>query len=311
MILIVGGTGVLGRRTARLLLAEGHAVRVMTRDPARASELEHQGAEVVCGDLLDTPSVAAACRGIERVFAAAHSILGRGRYRSEYVDDAGHRALVDAAREAGVRRFVYTSALGASPDHPVDFFRTKYRLEQYIVHSGLQHVLLRPAAFMEWHAHEFNGRHVLERGRVVLLGSDSKKRSFVAASDVAHAAARALVDDEMLGRVVAICGPGEFADGEVAMMYANAAAVTPTIVRVPGWLVALLGQALRPLHPGIARIMRMASAEGTARAATPDPSCTAFASATPPTRLQDFVQDQVARARTAAPNPHDKTMDAP
>ncbi|HVO88346.1 MAG TPA: NmrA family NAD(P)-binding protein, partial [Casimicrobiaceae bacterium] len=39
MILIVGGSGVLGQRTARLLLAEGHPVRVMTRDPARAAEL--------------------------------------------------------------------------------------------------------------------------------------------------------------------------------------------------------------------------------------------------------------------------------
>jgi uncharacterized protein YbjT (DUF2867 family) len=50
VILIVGGTGVLGQHAARLLLAEGHAVRVMTREPARAEHLRQQGAELVRGD---------------------------------------------------------------------------------------------------------------------------------------------------------------------------------------------------------------------------------------------------------------------
>ena len=85
--------------------------------------------------------------------------------RQKRVDDRGHRALIDAARSQGVKRFVYTSALGVSPNHPIDFYRAKYAIEQYLQASGLEHVILRPSAFMEWHAHMFNGKSILEKGR--------------------------------------------------------------------------------------------------------------------------------------------------
>ena len=111
--------------------------------------------------------------------------MSRGRNRFEAVDDAGHRSLVDVAREAGVTRFVYTSALGAAPDHPVDFFRTKWSIEQYLASSGLAYVVLRPSALMEWHAHTFNGKGILDNGRTVVLGTGTKRRNFVAARDVA------------------------------------------------------------------------------------------------------------------------------
>ncbi len=64
--------------------------------------------------------------------------LGRGRNRSEAVDDVGHRSLIDVARDAGVTRFVYTSALGAAPNQPIDFFRTKWAIEQHLASSGLR-----------------------------------------------------------------------------------------------------------------------------------------------------------------------------
>ena len=185
LVLVVGATGVLGSATVRRLRAAGQRVRGMTRHARRMPDVEALGAERI-GDLTDAASLARACAGVDRVFAAAHGALGRGRYRSETVDDAGHRALIDAARHARVGRFVYTSALGAAPNHPVDFFRTKWATERYLAASGLAYVVLRPSALMEWHAHAFNGKAVLEKGRAVIPGSGSKPRNFVAARDVAN-----------------------------------------------------------------------------------------------------------------------------
>ena len=99
-ILVVGATGVLGRSVVRRLLAAGVAVRALARTPEHAAGLANQGAEVVEGDLVDAGSLERACAGTDRVLAAAHSLLGRGRYRSDRVDGAGHRALIDAARAA-------------------------------------------------------------------------------------------------------------------------------------------------------------------------------------------------------------------
>lgn len=95
---------------------------------------------MAAGDLTDAASLQRACTGVQRVLAAAHGIMGRGRWASEAVDDAGHRVLIDAARASGVKRFVYLSAYGASENHPIDFFRTKHRIEQLVRASGLDAV---------------------------------------------------------------------------------------------------------------------------------------------------------------------------
>lgn len=98
MILIVGGSGMLGRLIARDLLTAGEPVRVMTRSPESVSALRDAGAEIVAGDLTDRPSLSEACTGVEQVVAAAHSLLGRGRYASTHVDLRGHCDLLDVAR---------------------------------------------------------------------------------------------------------------------------------------------------------------------------------------------------------------------
>jgi uncharacterized protein YbjT (DUF2867 family) len=102
MILIVGGTGALGSATTEKLLAQKTAVRIMTRTPIKAQALQALGAEVVQGDLRDRDSLVQACQGVDVVLASAHSIMGSGSEASKYIDDQGHRWLIDAAKAAGV-----------------------------------------------------------------------------------------------------------------------------------------------------------------------------------------------------------------
>lgn len=256
-IALIGASGVLGRQTVPLLLAQGHAVRAMTRSPQRAVALAASGCEPVIGDLIEPASLARACQGVDAVVAGAHSMLGRGRWRSEAVDGAGSRALIEAARAAGVRRFVYVSVCGAAPDHPVDFFRTKWSVEQAVRASGMAHVILRPTAFMEWHVHEFNGRAVLERGEIRTIGSGAKPRNFVAAADVAQFVVRALSDDALRGRALEIGGPANLTHHEVARLYASTAGIDPRERRLPAALARVAGAAIAPFHPGVGRILRL------------------------------------------------------
>ena len=113
-VLVMGATGALGRPVVRRLRERGVAVRAACRHPDRASDLAALGAEVIGADLTDAASLGRACNGVQRVLCAAHGMLGRGRWVSERVDDAGHRALFAAARTARVERLVYTSAFGAA-----------------------------------------------------------------------------------------------------------------------------------------------------------------------------------------------------
>jgi uncharacterized protein YbjT (DUF2867 family) len=196
---------------------------------------------------------------VQRVLAAAHSIMGRGRWRSEAVDDAGHRVLIDVARKAGVQRLVYTSGMGVSADHPVDFFRTKYRIEQLVRASGIEHVVLRPTAFMEHHVHLFNGKALLDKGKAQLIGPGTKQRNFVAATDVAQFALRALVDDPPRFAVLDIGGPEHLSNVEVAELYAREAGIAPRIGHLPARAARVIAALAGPLHPGLARIMRLMS----------------------------------------------------
>jgi len=299
MILVVGATGVLGRETVQRLLADHRRIRVLVRSGERARSLAASGVDVVQGDLIDRASLTRACAGVRRVFAAAHSAFGRGRYRSELVDGDGHRALIDAARAAAVECFVYTSAMGAAADHPVDFFRTKYAVEQYLRASGMAHVVLRPSAFMEWHAHVFNGKSILDRGHTLLLGSGTKRRNFVAARDVARVAARALTDAQAMPPIVTIGGPDNFTGDEIARIYAANANVEARVRHVPRHVLRLLAPIARIAHPGFGRVLAMASLPDGAFDETFEASGAAdqpFAS----TSLEDFIRERVALARITA-----------
>jgi uncharacterized protein YbjT (DUF2867 family) len=256
MILIIGATGVLGSATAKRLLANGHAVRAMTRTPAKAAELGRLGAEIVQGDLRDVDSLRRACEGVDKVLAAAHSLLGRGKAASKYVDDAGHKQLIDVAKAAGVQHFVYTSGAGVSPDHPVLFARIKYGVEQYLRQSGLSYTILRPTAFMEWHAHIFIGQPILEQGRVTLFGRGENPRNFVAGDDVARLAVIALTDPHAAGQIIDIGGPENWTNMEVVAQYEKLAGRQAKVRHEPLGVLRAMSVLLQPFHPGLSQAMR-------------------------------------------------------
>lgn len=255
MILIVGGTGTLGRKVARILLASGSDVRVMTRSLAKADELKALGARPVRADLRDRESLEFALRGTRAVVAAAHAMLGRGEESSENVDDVGHRALIEAAKTAGVEHFIYTSVLGASANHVVDFWRTKARVENYLRESGLTYTIIRPAPFIEVHAYQLIGRNVIDGKRVILFGRGANPRNFVAAEDVAKAVVGALRVPSLRGETLEIGGPENLTAREVVSTFERVARRKAKVTHVPLPVVRLMARTLRPVHPGISRIL--------------------------------------------------------
>ena len=296
MILLVGATGVLGQETARQLTAVNQSVRAMTRTPEKATDLKDLGAEVVHGDLTDLPSLARACNGVEIVIASAHSLFGRGKNRSENVDDQGHRDLIDAAKKANVRQFVYISAYGASPDHPVDFYRSKYRVEQYLQHSGLTYTILRPGAFMEWHAHRLLGKGILDKGKTTILGKGDLPVSYVAAHDIAQLIVMALDNPTAYSRIINVGGPTNPSRNDVAALYGRLASVTPKVNHISPGTLRFLSKVIKPFHPGIGRVMFM-SATLDAIDQSLDMTETLRDFPIPLTSIEAFVQKQIPQAR--------------
>jgi NADH dehydrogenase len=250
----------------------------MTRTPEKAAELGKLGAEVVQGDLLEKASLTRACRGVEKVLAAAHSVMGRGREASKYVDLQGHKDLIDAARTAGVKHFVYTSAYQYNPTYDaVPFFHFKRQIEHYLQTSGLSYTILRPTAFMEAHAEMFIGQPILGKGKVSLFGKGQNPRNFVAADNVAQFAVMALSDPTFSGQTVDIGGPENLTNMEVVRLYEKLDGRTAKVSHVPLGMLKVMYRLMRPFHPGLSQIMQFSIyADTTDNSFDPGPMLAAY-----------------------------------
>ncbi|HET8905666.1 MAG TPA: SDR family oxidoreductase [Ktedonobacterales bacterium] len=253
MILIVGASGRLGGIVARRLLADGKPVRAMSRTPANLSELQRLGAEVVPGDQRDPQSLAAACNGIDTVFTASHAFNGKGDNDSRVVDDRGNRNLIDAARAAGVRLVVYTSILGARPNHPVDMYRYKYATEQYLRGSGLECTILRPAPFMETWL-EILGNSVIKRGTAMVFGTGTNPINFVSVDDVASIAVRAIEDRQALGKIVEVGGPENMSQMHFVRAIQQATGRSVKIRHIPLPMMRIMRVATQRINPVFSRM---------------------------------------------------------
>lgn len=206
MILVVGATGQLGGLIARALLDQGKPVRILVRPGSSYDHLVAAGAEPVTGDLKDADSLRACCAGVRAIVSTANTALRGGDDTVESVDRQGNRDLVDAATAAGVRHFVFTSALGASPDSPVPFLQAKGETEQRLRDSGMGWTVLQPNAYMDIWLPMVVGGPALAGQSVTLVGEGRRRHSFVAMQDVV-AYTLATLDQEARGQTLVIGGP--------------------------------------------------------------------------------------------------------
>jgi uncharacterized protein YbjT (DUF2867 family) len=143
-ILVTGGTGFIGPYVVQRLVDDGHTVRVLERTVGSSAGLPSQ--EAVQGSMTDAESLRRAAEGQEAVVHLV-AILNGKPADFERVMEQGTRDLLDAAREAGVQRFVLMSALGTSEETKdlVPYYGAKWTMEQDVRASGLEHVIFRPS----------------------------------------------------------------------------------------------------------------------------------------------------------------------
>jgi NADH dehydrogenase len=219
MILVVGATGQLGSKITSGLLARSRDVRVLSRPASAYQPAQQLGADVVLGDLKDRPSLDAACAGVDTVITTANSIRRGGEDTVSSVDANGTRSLIDAAKAAGVRRFIYTSVLGAVPDSPVPFLAAKAANEAHLRGSGMAWTVLAPNAFMESWPARVVGAPALAGAPVVIVGEGRRRHTFVAEDDVAAFAVAAVDSPHAVNQRVAIGGPEALSWRDVVALY--------------------------------------------------------------------------------------------
>ncbi|MDB5106479.1 MAG: NmrA family protein [Fibrobacteres bacterium] len=215
-ILVTGATGRQGGAAARHLLAQGFQVCALTRNPdkAQAHLLARKGARIVAGNMDDRASLDKALKGMQGVFAVQdfweHGAEGEVREG---------KALIDAAKRAGVGHFVYSSVASADRDTGLAHFESKRIIEQYLEASGLAYTILRPVFFME--NLDANRGEILN-GILRLPLAPDRRIQMIAADDIGAFADLAFMDpDAYRGKTLEIAG-AEVSPAQAAELFSEA-----------------------------------------------------------------------------------------
>jgi uncharacterized protein YbjT (DUF2867 family) len=144
VILLTGATGVVGGELLPELLAEGHDVRVIVRDPRKLGE-HRVDVQITLGDLQDPFPIRHAMRGVDTVIHLAATIRDQPGGTIEELNGLATVRLLRMAERAGVSRFVFFSAMGATGFQRTRFFRSKALAEHAVREADLQTTVFAPS----------------------------------------------------------------------------------------------------------------------------------------------------------------------
>ena len=211
MIVVTGASGQLGRLVIEDLLRRplGEEIVAAVRNPKSVEAFQARGVQVRRADYDQPETLAAAFRGADKLLLISSSEVGRRTPQ--------HRAVIDAAKAAGVGLLAYTSILHADTS-PLPLAGEHKETESLIRASGLPAVILRNG----WYTENYLAAVPAALQYGVLLGSAGEGRiSSAARADYAAAAAAALTRDDQAGRVYELAGDASYSLDELTQAIAR------------------------------------------------------------------------------------------
>ncbi len=199
-ILVVGGTGMLGRPVVKQLLADGLNLRLLTTHPDKAKRLFGDRVEYAAGDVENIGSLKTALAGCE----AAYVNLKGGPTKADYIriEQDGAKNIYNAAKETGIRKIVQIGGANFTAKNASHILaRTKTEAEKALAASGMTYVILRPSWFCESLPLSLQGN------KAVFVGSGRRSFFFVAAADYAKIVSRCFQSDIADNKALTIFGP--------------------------------------------------------------------------------------------------------
>jgi NADH dehydrogenase len=263
---VFGGSGFVGRHVVRRLAARDTIVRVAVRDPVAAEFLKPMG-EIgqivpVAADIRDSSTVAAAVEGATEVINLVGILYERGKATFQRVHVEGASTVARIAAESDVKSLVHISALGADPDGPSEYARSKATGEAGVLAAFPGAAIMRPSIVFGPEDNFFNlfagmirllpvlpvfGAPALPRirlfsgGKLIsmdCLGEGGTKFQPVYVGDVADAIVAALERDDARGQTYALGGPRVYSSKEMMELLLQYTGRRRWLVPAPFWALA-------------------------------------------------------------------------
>jgi uncharacterized protein YbjT (DUF2867 family) len=229
-VLVIGGTGTLGRQIVRKALDQGYQVKCLMRDFRRGVFLKDWGAELIYGDLSIPSTLPKALKGVTIIIDSA-TIRSTNQYTLETIDWRGKLALLEAAKVSRIKKFIYFSILNAAKNPSIPLLDFKVRIESELEKSDLNYTIFQCSGFFQGIINQY-ALPVLEN-EIIWLPEDSTSIAYLDTQDASTAVIDTLTDSFYDRKKASLIGKDFWTSKEVIQLCENLSGKKAKISYIP------------------------------------------------------------------------------
>ena len=238
-LLIIGGTGTLGRQIVLQALTKGYQVRCLVRNFRKASFLKEWGVELVYGDLSRPETIPPCLKGITAVIDASTS-RPTELDALKQVDWNGKLALIEAAKAAKVKRFIFFSTQNVEQFENIPLMKLKYEMEQKLKNSDIPYTIFRLTGFYQGLIEQY-AIPILENVPIWVT-NENTYISYMDTQDISKFCLRSLQIPETKNKTFLLSGLKGWVSSEIIQICEKLAGQTAKVQKIPLILLKLISQ---------------------------------------------------------------------
>ena len=238
-LLIIGGTGTLGRQVVLQALTKGYQVRCLVRNFRKASFLKEWGAELVYGDLTCPETIPPCFKGITAVIDASTSRANE-LDSLKTVDWEGKLCLIEAAKIANVKRFIFFSAHNVEQFENIPLMKVKNGIEIKLKESGIPYTIFRLTGFYQGLIEQY-AIPILEN-LPIWVTNEKTYISYMDTQDIAKFCLRAFQIPQTTNQTFFLSGSRGWLSSEIINLCEQLAGQQAKVQRVPLFLLKLVSR---------------------------------------------------------------------
>jgi uncharacterized protein YbjT (DUF2867 family) len=236
-LLIIGGTGTLGRQIVLQALTKGYQVRCLVRNFRKANFLKEWGAELVYGDLTKPETIAPCLKGITAIIDASTS--RPDDFDSlKTVDWEGKVYLIEAAKAANIERFIFFSAQNVEQFTNIPLMKLKYRIEQKLKESEIPYTIFRLTGFYQGLIEQY-AIPILEN-LPIWVTNENMYVAYMDTQDIAKFCLRSLQLPKTKNQIFCLSGLKGWLSSEIITLCEQLAGQSAKVQRIPSFLLKLV-----------------------------------------------------------------------